>query len=86
MFLCWNCFLGHADFYDQRCFSSLIVPSYNLCPSSVLSLCLFLQQLAMDLVHKSKAYIRGCGQKLTIVRAGLGASATVGGIGGGAQE
>ena len=53
------------------------------CP---LSLCLLLQQLAMDLVHKSQAYIRGCGQKLTIVRAGLGASATVGGIGGGAQE
>ena len=57
--------------------------SFLFCPRS---LSLFLQQLAMDLVHKSKAYIRGSGQKLTIVRAGLGASATVGGIGGGAQE
>ena len=62
-------------------------PSHPLLSlSSCLSCSLSPKQLAMDLVHKGKAYIRGSGQKLTIVRAGLGASATVGGISGGAQE
>ena len=45
------------------------------------SVCVLMcMQLAMDLVHKDKAYIRGSYQKLSVVRAGLGKSAAVKGI------
>ena len=69
------------DVLSQCPFPLSSLPS-SLSPSLPLS-----NQLAMDLVHKDKAYIRGSGQKLTIVRAGLGASATaVGGVTVGTQD
>lgn len=84
----------------QLILSVIFTPSYlSLTLTPPISLCLpasppFLlptsslppKQLAMDLVHKDKAYIRGSGQRLTVVRAGLGASATVGGTVSGTQE
>lgn len=75
----------------QLIFNVVFTPSYlSLTLTPPISLCLpasppFLlptsslppKQLAMDLVHKDKAYIRGSGQRLTVVRAGLGTSTTV---------